>query len=206
MADSVMVLDFDEAPPVQGGGGEADYIPPDNYTLRVETAEKSESKNGKPMATVRFRVAEGEYTGKRLVERFVFPRAGTDDNNMGLRRFHGLLMALGFAEQRKRGVKIDLEKLSGRECTAQVDDEYQEATEQYPARTRSRPIGFYPVEKEPAEDEDDDEDEEEEVVEEAPKKKAPKDKAKAKKAKEPEPEDEDEDDDEEDMDELDDLL
>lgn len=203
---TVVELDFSGAPPAQGGG-ESDHIPEDLYDIRVDDIENGKSKNDKPMITVRFKVADGPFANKRLVERFTIPRPGTDDSLFGLQRFHALLIALGFSEQSKR-VKVDLKKLVNRVCTAEVGDETQAATEQYPERTRSRPFAFHPLGSQngagpaavaQAAEEEDEEDE----VEEAP---PPKPKAKKKAPAPPVEDDEDEDEVEDPTTELDDLI
>ena len=136
-------LDFSGggAPPVQSMGGESDHIPPGQYVLALDKVDKTPSKAGKPMATVSFKVSSGEQDGKRLVERFVFPRKGHDDSAFGQQRFHGLLVALG-SKELKTKVKLDLDSLLGKKVIADVDDETQAATDSYPERTRSRPMGF----------------------------------------------------------------
>lgn len=137
---NIVELDFTNAPPAQGGPL-ADRIPPGFYALRIEKAEKTQASTGRSMIVTTLRVATGEMVNKRLVERFVLP-TGADDSRFGLQRFHQLLVSLGFKEQSAR-VKLDLTKLQGRNCVAEVDDEEVPASGQWPARIQSRPMAYY---------------------------------------------------------------
>ena len=140
-SDPVFELDFGGAPPAQGSL--ADRIPPGTYALRLEKMERVIAKSGALMARVGLRVNEGELAGKRLSEQFVFP-ASPDGSQFGLQRFHAFLIALGMKEQQK-AVRIDGSVFVGKVCVAEVDDEEMPATDNYPARIRSRPLAFYRV-------------------------------------------------------------
>lgn len=137
--ETVFELDFGGAPPAQGS--REDRIPPGTYDLRLEKMEKAKSQGGKPMARVGLRVNSGDYAGKRLSELFVFP-VNEGDSNFGLQRFHAFLIALGMKEQTK-AARIDGAAFVGRVCVAEVDDEEMPATDNYPARIRSRPMAYY---------------------------------------------------------------
>lgn len=141
-ADDAFELDFGGAPPAQGGL-RGDHILAGVYRLVVDKGEKLTSKkDGKPMARISWKVDGGEFAGKRLLEYFVFPRPGTEDSIFGLQRFHAALIALGFKQQTKK-ITLPLSKLVGKTCVAEVEDEEQAATEQYPARVTSRPMAYY---------------------------------------------------------------
>lgn len=138
----IIELDFEGAPPQQGGGAISDHIPAGRYLLKVHDAFAGRSRGSdKPMVTVEFRVADGEYEGKKMIERYVVPET-PEDSKVGLQRFHALLICLGFKQQ--KGKKpINLEKVMGRTTTADVDDEEMEASGGYKARVISRPFRFY---------------------------------------------------------------
>jgi len=141
---TLLELDFKGTPPATGGPPQmSDRVDPGRYRLRVEKADRADSKTGKVGVSAMFRIDSGPFAHKKLVERFYFPRPGTDDSNFGLARFHQLLIALGGKEQTGK-VKINLDGLAGKTCLADVDDETVAATDQYPERTVSRPLSFYP--------------------------------------------------------------
>jgi len=140
--NNIFELDFSDAPPAMGGGiGFGDRVPPAWYIMRIDKVEKAETQTGKDMAVVQLRIEGGEHSGKRIVERFVFPRRGTDDSRIPLQRFHGLLVACG-SNELKGTVKLQADRMVGLRCAVQVDDEEIQATPQYPARVRSRPVAF----------------------------------------------------------------
>jgi len=137
-----IVLDFAQAPPAQGGLA-SDHIPPATYALVVDKAEAQTARTGRQMVVVTLKVAEGEYAGKRLVERFVVP-GQPEDSHFGLQRFHAFLVGVGFSEQKGKA-KVNLDGLRGKKLLADVDDEEVPATGSYPARVASRPFSFYPL-------------------------------------------------------------
>lgn len=140
--ENAMTFDFTGAPPVTGMPG-GDRIAPGTYLLAVKALDKAPSKAGKPMVTATLAVAnEGPAVGKKLIERFVFPRSGTDDSDFGLRRWHGFLVALGMKE-RKGKLTLDLNTLLTKELVSEVDDETVPASGEYAERTVSRPLAFY---------------------------------------------------------------
>ena len=133
----IVNLDFSAAPPRQGGGG-ITFVPPGPYVLRVTDADTGESTAGNPQFIVTFEINEGEHFGDELKDYFspCPPRKG--DKMNGAQKFHALLIALGFKQQ-KGPVKLDLEKLIGRKCTANIGTEQMQATAQYPnARDASK--------------------------------------------------------------------
>lgn len=56
--------DIKDAEAGKGGGFEA--LPDGNYEVTLTQLELKESKNGKPMVAMRFKVLEGEYKGKPI--------------------------------------------------------------------------------------------------------------------------------------------
>jgi len=186
MADDVIELDFSDAPPAQGGMG-SDHVPPGTYKLTISSAEKALSSTKKSMVTMWFRVASGEFAGRKVVERFVIP-ANADDSRFGLQRFHALLVALGLPEQKGRA-KVSLAALVNKNVLADIDDEVQAATGRFPERVVSRILAFNRLSKaqQPAQqgpqtlskiEPEEEDDEEEEIAE------TPQPKRKGKKAEE----------------------
>jgi hypothetical protein len=135
-------FDFTGAPPAQGKAG-GDRIAPGTYLLEVATLDSAPAKSGRPMVTATLVVKnDGSYVGKKLVERFAFPKPDSDDSTFGLQRWHAFLVACGMKE-RKGKLSLDLDTLIGKGLVAEVDDEYQEASGNFAARTVSRPLAFY---------------------------------------------------------------
>lgn len=137
----IVTFDFTDAPPAQGGGL-TDHIPPGKYRLRVTNIEDGTAKSGKRMLTVSFEVASGDFIGKRLVERFVLATDKPGEVPFGLKRLHAFLLSLGLPVQQK-STKLDLDKLVGQTCDADVVDDKIEASEQYPERIVSRINTFH---------------------------------------------------------------
>lgn len=169
----VMNLDFRKAPPAQGGG--TDKIPPGRYFLTVSGVSEpgNQSQTGKPMPVVNFKVARGELTGRRLRDQFVFPKSA-EDSLFGMQRFHAFLLCLGLAVPSDRPFKLDLEKIVGKTCWAEVADGELPARGSNPARTVSQvaeyvmPVAAQNGTSAPAADDDEDEGEDEEVAASAP--------------------------------------
>lgn len=138
-------LDFTDAPPSSGGGGMSDHVKPGRYTFKIAEADTSTTKTGKPMVTVCFLVDDGgEFHGRKVYERFVIRRPGTDDTAVGLQRFHGLLVALGSPVLTNKKVKgFALDKIKGKRCLIEVSDEEVEAKDGYDARLTSRAMQFF---------------------------------------------------------------
>ncbi len=139
---NTMEFDFTGAPPAQGAAGGA-RVAPGTYLLAVSSLDKSPAKSGRPMVTATSVIKnDGPYVGKKLVERFAFPRPDSDDSPFGLQRWHAFLVACGLKE-RKGKLTLDLDMLLNKEYVAEVDDEFQEAKDNFPARTVSRLLAFY---------------------------------------------------------------
>ncbi|KKN05307.1 hypothetical protein LCGC14_1088650 [marine sediment metagenome] len=139
---NTMEFDFTGAPPAQGKAG-GDRIAPGTYLMEVGTLDSTPAKSGRAMVTATLVVKnDGPAVGKKLVERFAFPKPGSDDSTFGLQRFHAFLVACGMKE-RKGTLSLDLDKLVGKELVAEVDDEFQEASGNFAARTVSRPLAFH---------------------------------------------------------------
>jgi hypothetical protein len=137
-----MEFDFTGAPPVQGKVG-GDRIAPGTYLLEIGKLDPTPAKSGRAMITATLVVKnDGPYVGKKLVERFSFPRPGSDDSSFPLQRWHAFLVAIGMKE-RKGKLSLDIDTLIGKEIVAEVDDEFQEAKDNFPARTVSRPMAFH---------------------------------------------------------------
>lgn len=49
-----------------GKGGDFEALPDGNYEVALNQLELKESKNGKPMVAIRFKVLEGEYKGRLI--------------------------------------------------------------------------------------------------------------------------------------------
>lgn len=134
------VFDFTDTPPEQGGA-RADRVPPGRYILRItEVKDGTTSAGDKQMVTAWFDIANGDFAGKRLVDRFV---RTAPPKNFGWKRFHAFLLAIGLPIQQK-AVKLDLDRLSGKLVEAEIQDEVQAATAEYPERTNSVPRSYYP--------------------------------------------------------------
>lgn len=137
-----MTFDFSGAPPAQGKAG-GDRIAPGTYLLGVASLDKTPAKSGRPMVTATLAVQnEGLAIGKKLVERFAFPKPDSDDSVYGLQRWHAFLVACGMKE-RKGKLTLDLDTIVGKEIVAEVDDEVVPANDGYPETIRSRPLAFY---------------------------------------------------------------
>ena len=170
-------------------GRRTDYVKPGTYRLEVVEVSKAGnmSKTGKLMPVISFKVSgSGTEAGKRLMDNFVIQAAG-DEVPYGLQRLLAFFESAGLSVPRKE-VKLDLDRLIGKVCVAEVYDE------EYNNRPQSR-IGSYlvPTTDAEAEEEEDEEEEEEEAPPPAKKKPA----AAAKKPvakKKPAPVEEDEDD------------
>lgn len=136
-----VVLDFSDAPPAQGGGG-FDHVPPGRYAVQLTriSEERAKSSNRK-MIVAQWEVVQGEQTGKSLSDRFVIE----GDAKFGRQRLHACLLALMLPVQQKK-IKIDLDTLGGRTCTALVIDEEIPASENYPSRMGSRIQAYFPIE------------------------------------------------------------
>lgn len=204
---NVIKLNFKGVEPAQGR--RTDYVIPGTYRLEIAEVSKAnnKSKTGKLMPTVNFTVASrGSEQGKRLRDQFVIEGDG-DSVPFGLQRLLAMLESCKIKPPRKDGVSLDLDKLVGKQCIAEVYDE------EYNGKQVSR-IGNYLMDEEEAEDEeedsedeesdDDSDDDEDDDEEEAPPKKpaAKKPAAKPAAAKKPAKKpaaDDDEDEDEEDL-------
>lgn len=144
MANKI-TLDFTDAPPVQGGG-RTDYIPPAQYMLQIDKAEKVKTKDGsKDMIVVSLSVAGGDYKGKRLIDRFTLPRAGSEDSKLGLQRFHSILLAVSGKDLTGKKTELNLDSLVGKKMLSEIADDEQPASEdgKYKARTTSKPVAYY---------------------------------------------------------------
>lgn len=139
----LVTFDFTDAPPAVGGGS-SDHIPPGEYKLKVEKVEDGTSSNGKRMVTASFRVAAGDFEGKRLVERFVL-QSEQGKTAFGLQRLHAFLLSLNLPVQQK-ATKLDLDKLEGLTFVADVYDDEQPARDNYQARTVSK-VGVFRFEQ-----------------------------------------------------------
>lgn len=139
---NIIEVDFREAPPTQGGA-QTDHIPPGRYALKVERAESGVSTTKKPMLTFHFKVAQGEYAGKRVRGNFVLP-ADESDSKLGLQRFHAFVLAFG-AKVGERKFKLDIDQFVGKVIAADVADNTIEANGRYPTRIVSTPEAYYPV-------------------------------------------------------------
>lgn len=137
----LVTLDFSDAPPAQGGGG-SDHIPAGLYAWRIRGVEFGNSRAGRPMFTVRLEVAAGPKQGSRNIDYFVV--SGTD-SNFGKARFHAFLLALGAKVPPSGAFPLDLDLLNDRMVAAQVRDEVQAATDQYPERLTSRVDAYYSI-------------------------------------------------------------
>lgn len=139
---NVIELDFSKAPPATGAAI-SDHFTPGRYELVVASAEKTTAQTGRSGIITQLRVAEGPLQGKRLVERFYFPR-NAEESQFGLQRFHSFLISLGFKEQSGKA-KLDLDKLAGKRCIADIDDVVTPANDQYAERTISQALAFIPA-------------------------------------------------------------
>jgi hypothetical protein len=165
------------------------HVPPGVYTVVVEHASQSMSKQQNPMITTWLDITEGSQKGQTLVDRLVL-------SEKSLFRVVGFLKALGVPTPKKR-LALNLASLVGHTLQVEVDD-----GDPYRGKVNSEVRGYMranekvktaPADLPDDEDEDDEDEAEEATVEETP---APKAK-KAKKAK-PAPEPADDDDDDED--------
>lgn len=132
----VVSFDFTDAPPAQSGGGTSDHVPPGDYLLRVDKIDDGTSKNGKRMITATFRINDGDYIGKKLIERFVL-ESENGKTPFGLQRLHAFLLSLNLPVQQK-AVKVDLDKLEGLTFSGEVQDDVLAASGDYAARTISK--------------------------------------------------------------------
>ncbi len=139
---TVIELDFQGAPPAQGGS-QVDHIPVGRYPLRVERVESGTTATGKRRVIVNFKVAAGSSNGSRLRDQFVLP-AKPDDSKFGLQRLNAFFLACG-ANVGEKKVKIDLDTFIGRNVAADVEDNTIPANNDYPERTVSAPIAYYPI-------------------------------------------------------------
>lgn len=172
---NVIKLNFKGVEPAQGR--RTDYVTPGTYRLEIAEVSKANNKSstGKIMPVVSFTVASrGSEQGKRLRDQFVLEGDG-DKVPFGLQRFLALLESCKIKPPRKDGVSLDLDKLVGKQCVAEVYDE------EYNNKMVSR-IGSFLMEdadddsdddegeedSDEEEDDEDSEDEEDDEEEEAP--------------------------------------
>lgn len=141
---TVYEFDFTDAPPVQEMQQFA-HVPPGMYHLRVKKLERKQTSTGKPAVSAIFEIATGVNKNKLVSDLFVLPQS-SEDNKLGIQRFHGLVIALGGKDRTGQRAKLDLAKFAGRECLSDIVDNEIPASEKYPnPRTGSRPVAFFPV-------------------------------------------------------------
>lgn len=144
---TVIRLNFDDAPPAQGGGGIGDHIPSGGYLLKVNKMSITTTQTGKQMIVAEYRTEQN----KRITENFVIPRENTDDSKFPLQRFHAFIVACGVTEISGQGFQnMDLEKMYGLTFVGDIVDEEIPAQNNYPARMTSRPNSYYRVGSEEA--------------------------------------------------------
>lgn len=231
-----LVIDFDDAPPAQGGG-QFDHVPAGTYILKAEKGIQGMTSTEKPMVDVYFTVSEGNEKGRRIRSMFVIPRAGTEDSRFGVQRLNALLVACGLKAQSKK-VKASalLKAVGGKKVVAVIEDRVLPPRGSNPGMTISDPTEFHSlksdqaktyaqerdgaltaepedeeeaeeaVKGEPEEEAEEELEEEEEKPEKQAKGKAKKGKAKAKKPEEEEEEELEEEEVASDPDDLDDLF
>lgn len=137
---AVIKLNFKGAPAAQGGGGLGDHVPPGGYLLTINKNTMVKTQSGKDMIVMEYRTAEN----KRITENFVIPREGTDDSKFPLQRFHALLNSVGVPDLTDAGDQnFDLDQMNGKQFVGDVVDEEIPAKDNYPARSTSRPNGYY---------------------------------------------------------------
>lgn len=159
---AVYKFDFRKAPPAQGGDRD-DYLTPGRHRFKVTTYSDKESAGGKEMHTFTVVVQNGPDKGKRLTDRFAMPKA-RGDSLFPVQRLHAFFISCGMKNTLGKTVTLDPSKLIGREFSAEVGDERQEAKtvgdRSFAARTVSRIIDYLPPKA--LEDQDDDEEGEDE--------------------------------------------
>lgn len=152
---NILDLDLLHAPPAQRGSG-LTLVPPGPYLLEITEAKAEMSKGdpdaGKapaPMVHVSFQIADGEHYGSPIEDYFDHVPPGPDDKLFGLQRFHAFLLACGFQPKNPK-VKLDLGRLAGRKCTANLYSVPLTPTAQYPNPRDASKIRSYEISPTPA--------------------------------------------------------
>lgn len=156
---NIIQLNFKGVEPVQSGG--FDYIAPGVYRFVVQSAEVQDSKKGNPMIVTQIKVVkggDGRQDGKGLTDYFVVP-SDEVTSQFGLQRFGGMLKAIGLKVP-KGNVKLDLNKIVGKNFVGRVDDSVLPATDEQEERTVSKLIEYILPDSVSDDDADDDDDEE----------------------------------------------
>lgn len=91
-----LTLDLDE---VDEEAATFKPLPAGTYECFIEQMEVKKSSNGNPMASARYKVAEGEYENRLLFDNFVL------NNEFGQARLKKMLMQLGFWSEGKFNIK-----------------------------------------------------------------------------------------------------
>lgn len=116
---NVITLDFRNAPPASGGG--TDHVAPGKYMVTIAKGERGTTAKGAPMVTLRYTIARGSETGKRLSDRFPFPLTA-EDSNFGQQKLHAALLAAGIKVPTDKAFKLDIDKILGKQLAVEVGD------------------------------------------------------------------------------------
>ena len=104
-------------------------VVPGRYTVVVEDAEWSESSNGNPMITLWYRVLNGEFEGRTIIDRLT-------QTEGALFRTVGFMQALGFPTPEKR-LQVNLRQWVGKVLDIDVED-----GDPYNGRVKSEVRGY----------------------------------------------------------------
>ncbi len=150
---NVININFNNAPPAQGGR-RYDLVPEGTYLLEItETSQGlARSGSGRTVVGFGFRICEGESVGKKVGQTFTMPLDG-NDSVFGIQQIHALILAVSKKATKplEGGKKIDLDKLVGKQVVSEIQIETLKATEERREVQISRPVSFYRVGSDEAE-------------------------------------------------------
>lgn len=123
-------------------GGDFDPLPADTYPARVFAAEMRETKGGgklpagTPMINVQFQITGDKYNNRRVFRSFAIAPDGYENKDKMDGILYSFLKALGYESEELKSddFELDLDDLSGRECSVVVGQREYEGTIQNEVR------------------------------------------------------------------------
>lgn len=111
--EDTLTINFDE---VDETAVSFKALPPAVYECFIEQFELRKSNAGNPMVAARYKVTDGEYEGRLIFDHYVL------NNEIGLARLKGMLMALDFYDGGEFNIKqfVDSGEAVGTPCRIKV--------------------------------------------------------------------------------------